>query len=126
VDDLVLLTAAREAKSRAYAPYSRFPVGAAVLTKKGAVYTGCNIENASLGLTVCAERAAVFNAVCAGERDLEALAVSADTPGHCRPCGACRQVLAEFSDDIRVIMGNMNMEYEVKTIKDLLPDSFKI
>ena len=123
---MALLMAAREAKSRAYAPYSRFPVGAAVLTKKDAVYTGCNIENASLGVTVCAERTAVFNAVCSGERDLVALAVIADTPGYCRPCGACRQVLAEFSDDIRVIMGNMNMEYEVKTIKDLLPDSFKI
>src|ERR1700760_1380000 len=97
-DDLV--TAARAARERAYAPYSRFQVGAALRTRSGRVFCGCNVENLSFGLTVCAERAAVFAAVAAGEADFEAIAVVADSVQPVTPCGACRQVLVEFSSDL--------------------------
>jgi cytidine deaminase len=91
-----LLVAAREAATRAYAPYSQFPVGAALLTDDGTVITGCNVENASYGLTVCAERTAVFSAAAAGHRTVRAVAVTAPRLAAVTPCGACRQVLNEF------------------------------
>ena len=97
-----LLDQARRARETAYAPYSNFKVGAAVLTAAGEIFSGCNIENASLGATICAERVAILTAVAAGHRDLTALAVVADTPDPVAPCGLCRQVLAEFSPDCRV------------------------
>ena len=91
-----LIEAARQAREKAYAPYSRFKVGAAVLTSDGKIYTGCNIENASYGMSNCAERTAIFKAVSEGETKLEALAVIGDTNTPISPCGACRQVIAEF------------------------------
>jgi cytidine deaminase len=95
----LLIQQARAAAQQAYCPYSHYPVGAAVLTADGAVYTGCNVENASYGLTVCAERIAVFKAISHGHRDVVALAVVGGTPRQpATPCGACLQVLAEFAD----------------------------
>lgn len=119
-----LLFWAKKAREKAYAPYSHFSVGAALLTKKGNVYTGCNIENCSYGLTMCAERTAVYNALTAGEREFEALAVIADTDTPCSPCGACRQVLAEFAPKMPVIMGNLKGLILVQTVEELLPGFF--
>ncbi len=104
-----LLAVARQAREAAYAPYSGdFQVGAAVLTADGQIFTGCNIENASFGASMCAERVAIFTAVAAGQRQIKALAVIADTPQPITPCGLCRQVLSEFSPDCQVIMANVN------------------
>jgi cytidine deaminase len=94
---------ARAAAARAYAPYSRFPVGAAVLAGSGRVYSGCNVENASYGLCICAERSAIFSAVAAGEKSVRAVAVYTPTPLPTAPCGACRQVIHEFGPDALVI-----------------------
>jgi cytidine deaminase len=121
-----LITAARQARDAAYAPYSNFPVGAAVLTIDGQIFTGCNIENASFGATMCAERVAIFAAVAAGRRQLRALAVIAATPQPVAPCGLCRQVLAEFSPDCQVIMANLTGDYQVLTLAELLPFAFKL
>ena len=119
-----LLAAARQARNAAYAPYSNFPVGAAVLTADGRIFTGCNIENASFGATICAERVAIFTAVAAGQRRFQALAVIADTPQPVAPCGLCRQVLAEFSPDCLVIMANLTGHHQVLTLDQLLPFAF--
>ncbi len=118
--DLVAL--GREAREKAYVPYSRFAVGAALRAKSGHVYTGCNVENASYSLTICAERVAIFKAVAAGEREFDALAVVSETVAP--PCGACRQVLAEFGLDIKVIVAGVSDEGEVHTLRDLLPSAF--
>lgn len=120
-----LLNSALEAREKAYVPYSHFAVGAALRTAEGKIYTGCNIENASYGLTVCAERVALFKAVSAGERNFAALAVVADTPDVCSPCGACRQVLAEFGPELKVMMANLEGKMVVKDIQELLPGFFK-
>lgn len=117
-----LVAEAMKARERAYAPYSNFAVGAALLTKSGRVYTGCNVENAAYGLSVCAERVALFKAVSAGERDFEAIAIVTETMA--TPCGACRQVLVEFNDDIRVIVANMKGERRIFTSGELLPHHF--
>ncbi len=117
-----LIAKAIEARKQAYAPYSDFAVGAALLGKSGRVYTGCNVENASYGLSICAERVAVFKAVSEGERDFEAIAVV--TEKGVTPCGACRQVLMEFGDDIQVIMADAAGEYRVLTLRELLPEAF--
>ena len=101
-----LIRAAEEARERAYAPYSNYRGGAAILTRQGRCYTGCNIENASYGLTCCAERVALYKAVSAGEHDFDAIAVTAATDDFCVPCGACRQTLAEFSRNLKVYMVN--------------------
>ena len=108
---------------RAYIPYSHFPVGAALLCRDGTVFTGCNIENSSYPLGNCAERTAIFKAVSEGERDLAAIAIVADTPGPCSPCGACRQVMAEFRIP-RIIMANLKGEWCVVTLDQLLPYAF--
>lgn len=121
-----LLDQARYARETAYAPYSNFKVGAAVLTAAGDIFSGCNIENASLGATICAERVAILTAVAAGCRDLTALAVVADTPDPVAPCGLCRQVLAEFSPDCRVIMANTAGLVRLANLKDLLPLAFRL
>lgn len=118
-----LIKAARAARENAYVPYSKFKVGAAVLSKSGKIYVGCNVENASYGLTNCAERTAIFTAVSAGETDLAALAVVADTIGPTAPCGSCRQVMAEFGIT-KIILCNIKGESRVVSLDDLLPYSF--
>lgn len=119
-----LLQAARAARERAYAPYSNFAVGAALLGESGRIYAGCNVENASYGATLCAERTAVGSAVAGGERRFVAIAVVADTSGPCAPCGVCRQVLAEFGAEIQVIMANLQGAVEVRSVQELLPYGF--
>lgn len=118
-----LILAAVEARGRAYAPYSKFLVGAALLTSTGEIITGCNVENASYGLTICAERTAVFAAVAKGLTDFEAIAISLEGSG--APCGACRQVLHEFAPKLPVFMANPSgLEVRETTLDQLLPDSF--
>lgn len=115
-----LIERAMEMARKAYAPYSRFQVGAAVLAESGEIYGGANVENASYGATVCAERSAIFAAVNAGERKLKAIAVTAT------PCGMCRQVMREFCDPeaFRVIVAKTADDYRVFTLEELLPESF--
>ncbi|NLO90078.1 MAG: cytidine deaminase [Clostridia bacterium] len=121
-----LIEEAEKARKQAYAPYSNFPVGCAVLGASGTVYRGCNVENASLSLTLCAERAAIAGALCAGEREILALAIISHSPEPISPCGACRQFILEFGEDITVIMADRDKRYEVKKIKELLPLPFKL
>jgi cytidine deaminase len=118
-----LIDLANEARRRAYAPYSNYPVGAALRTKSGKVFTGVNVENAAYPTTMCAERTAVFTAVTSGEREFEVIAVATENGGS--PCGSCRQVLAEFGLDTVVLIadGNGNLVQEM-TVKDLLPGAF--
>lgn len=121
-----LISAAKDARNNAYCPYSKFAVGAAVLTDKGNIYTGSNVENVSYGLTVCAERIAIFKAVNAGERSIKAIAIVLDAQDFGAPCGACRQVIYEFGKDSDVIMATVNGNYEIKKIKELLPYAFSL
>jgi cytidine deaminase len=118
-----LLELAIEARRKAYVPYSRFPVGAALRTASGAVYTGCNVENASYGLTVCAERVAIWKAISEGEREFEALVVVTDISGS--PCGACRQVMAEFALEMPVMIADLEGNGQVLTVAQLLPEAFQ-
>lgn len=118
-----LIQAATEMRKQSYSPYSNFAVGAAVLSNDGYIYGGCNIENASYGLTNCAERTAIFNAVSDGKRNISAIAVVADTDRPCSPCGACRQVIGEFKIPC-IIMANLKGEYKTVTLEELLPFSF--
>ena len=104
LDAVALLEAARAAREQAYAPYSRFRVGAALLTADGTIVPGCNVENVSYGLTVCAERVAVCNAVAQGHREFVAVAIAAGTPSATPPCGMCRQVLFEFSPELTIVL----------------------
>jgi cytidine deaminase len=127
VDPLML--AAREAREQAYAPYSKFLVGAALLTRDGRTFRGCNVENAAYGLCNCAERTALFSAMAAGCRpgDFVRMAVVADTPGPVSPCGACRQVMAELCDEtMPVLLGNLADAMERTTVGALLPGSFRL
>ncbi len=125
MDDEALVELAKKARAHAYAPYSGFAVGAAVLAADGRVFVGCNIENASYGLTNCAERTAIFSAVAAGARELRALAVVADGALPCSPCGACRQVIAEFAVE-RIILANLAGKRRVVTKEELLPFAFSL
>ena len=118
-----LMDCAIKARENAYSPYSHFAVGAALLCEDGTLYEGCNIENASYGLTNCAERTAIFKAVSEGHIKFKALAVVADTEGPCAPCGACRQVMAEFNIPL-IIMGNLMGNIKIVTIEEVLPFSF--
>ena len=118
-----LMDCAIKARENAYSPYSHFAVGAALLCEDGTLYEGCNIENASYGLTNCAERTAIFKAVSEGHVTFKALAVVADTEGPCAPCGACRQVMAEFKIPL-LIMGNLMGNIKMVTIEEVLPFSF--
>ncbi len=117
-----LIAQAIEARKRAYTPYSHYKVGAALLGKSGKVYLGCNVENASYGHTVCAERTAVLKAVSEGEREFEAIAVVTRNGGS--PCGACRQVMAEFAPELTIYIADKNGAYRATTMNELLPDSF--
>jgi cytidine deaminase len=119
-----LLAAAAAVRQHAYAPASRFSVGAAVLADDGRVFVGCNVENASYGLTICAERAAVCAAVAAGARSLRAVAVATDLEVPARPCGACRQVLAEFGLQMDVLLLGRGGRVDATTLDRLLPDPF--
>ena len=118
-----LIQAARLALTNAYVPYSRFRVGAAVVSSNGEIFSGCNVENASYGLTNCAERTAIFKAVSEGQQQLTTLAVIADTPHPATPCGACRQVMAEFGIT-RVVMCNTAGERREMSLAELLPQAF--
>jgi len=122
----MLKKAARQAAGRAYAPYSRFRVGAAILTESGKVFAGCNVENASYGLCNCAERTAIFSAVAAGERKLRLKCVLVFTPTTkaTAPCGACRQVIFEFGPKARVISTCRSRDRQDRLITDLLPNAF--
>ncbi|GBC77929.1 Cytidine deaminase [bacterium HR08] len=122
--DAELIERATAARALAYAPYSEFAVGAAVLTADGRVFTGCNVENASYGLAICAERVALFKAVSEGARAFHRLAVVADTEVLVSPCGACRQVLWEFAPDLIVIVANLQGQMRVRPLRDLLPEPF--
>ena len=117
---------AEEAREHAYAPYSGFRVGAALLTKAGEIITGANVESASYGLTCCAERAAVAAAITAGARTFDALALVSDGEAPAPPCGACRQVLAEFAPQLRVTSYGQNGEVAEWTVDELLPHRFRL
>lgn len=115
---------AAEMRSRSYIPYSHYAVGAALLTKSGQIFTGCNIENAAYPVTVCAERTAIFKAVSEGERDFAAIVIATED-GQGYPCGSCRQVMVEFSQDMDVILADAEGNITVETsIRDLLPGAF--
>lgn len=120
----ILIGAASRARQHAHAPYSHFRVGAALRANSGRIFTGCNVENSTFGLTLCAERVAVFKALSEGERGFEAVAVVADTERVTPPCGACRQILWEFCPDSEVILSNFRGQIIVRRMSDLLPDAF--
>jgi len=119
-----LIAAARTAREHAHAPFSNFRVGAAVRAKSGRVFTGCNVENATYGLTLCAERVAIFKAISEGERGFDAVAVVADTDTLTPPCGACRQILWEFCGDAEVILANLEGKVERHRMAALFPKPF--
>ncbi|MBF4694923.1 cytidine deaminase [Fusibacter ferrireducens] len=123
MDYKILVEKAYDAMTYAYVPYSKFKVGAALLTKSGKVFTGCNVESASLGATNCAERTAVYKAISEGYREFEAIAIVSSGRDFTYPCGICRQVLVEFGKDIDIIVAK-DYDYEVYKIDDLLPRSF--
>ncbi len=122
--DEELVRVASLARQRAHAPYSKYKVGAAIRTKRNKVHSGANVENASYGLTVCAERTAAFAAVNSGDTAFDAVAIVIDDERLPTPCGACRQVLAEFSPDMRVILATAGGKRKVTTLRELLPDPF--
>jgi len=125
VDMKELIEQSKIARQTAYVPYSKFQVGAALLSEDGKVYHGCNIENSSFGLTNCAERTAIFKAVSEGVKKFQAIAIVADTVGPCSPCGACRQVISEFcGPDMPVYLTNLNGELLQTTVAELLPGAF--
>ncbi len=122
--DRELLTVAQQASVQAYAPYSGFPVGAALECEDGTVYTGCNVENAAYGDCICAERTAVVKAVSEGHRDFRRIAVYGSGKNYCMPCGACRQVLAEFAPEIEVLAAKAGGTYVSYPLSRLLPHTF--
>lgn len=119
-----LIETAKAARLQSVAPFSKFLVGAAVKTKAGKVYTGCNIESASYGLTVCGERVAIWKALSEGEREFIELAIVADTESLTPPCGTCRQIIHEFCEDATIVLANLHGETETCTIDELLPRAF--
>ena len=120
----ILIEAATKARENAFAPYSNFKVGAAVETASGKIFTGCNVENASYGLTVCAERVAIWKAVSEGARDFIGITIVADTDELTPPCGACRQIIWEFCGDIPVTLANLQDKSETLQMSKLLPKAF--
>ncbi len=127
MDYKILMEKAMEASKNAYVPYSKFPVGACVLTENDKIYTGCNFENASYGLTICAERNAIGSAITDNERKIKAIAIYSPNKENCYPCGACRQVLFEFKsqDGVVIILKNGD-ELALHKIEDLLPGGFSL
>jgi len=125
VTDRELLNIAKQASENAYAPYSRFKVGAALECESGRVFTGCNVENAALGSTMCAERVAVYKAVSEGEIHFSRIAIYAESVDYCMPCGACRQVMSEFSQDMEVLCAKATGSYVSYRLNQLLPHTFK-
>ena len=119
-----LVDQARKARERAWAPFSGFKVGAALICKGGRIYTGCNIENDSMSLSICAERTAMIKAISEGDRDFEAMAIIADTPSLTYPCGACRQMIWEFGPEVCLILSNIKGDLKQVSIKELLPEAF--
>jgi cytidine deaminase len=119
-----LIEAARRARENAYAPFSHFQVGAALRTPAGRLIGGCNVENASYGLTICAERVAIFKAISEGEREFDAIAVVTDADRLTPPCGACRQIIWEMCGNVEVVLANLKGQVEVHRMKDLLPLPF--
>ena len=120
-----LIEEAKKAREKAYVPYSKFKVGAALLTKDGKVYRGCNIENAAYSMCNCAERTALFKAYSEGDKEYAALAVIADTDRPCSPCGACRQVISELCPkEMKVILTNLKEDIQELTVEELLPGHF--
>jgi len=119
-----LISAAKQAREHAHAPFSNFKVGAALRTVSGRIFGGCNVENATYGLTVCAERVAIFKAISEGERQFDAIAVVTDTPTLTSPCGACRQLIWEFCGDVPVILSNLQGKTEVILMQTLFPKPF--
>jgi cytidine deaminase len=119
-----LIAAAKRARENAHAPYSNFRVGAALRASSGRIFGGCNVENATYGLTVCAERVAIFKAVSEGERGFNAISVVTDTDTLTPPCGACRQLIWEFCGDVPVILANLKGKIEVIQMKELFPKPF--
>lgn len=126
MNDRELLNLAREAAANAYIPYSKFPVGAAIECADGTVYTGCNIENAALGSTICAERTAVCKAVSEGHRKFRRIAIFGEGENYCMPCGACRQFMAEFSPEMEVLCSKAGGRYVSYKLSDLLPHMFTL
>jgi cytidine deaminase len=121
-----LIAAALAARENAFAPYSKFRVGAAIEDTAGRIHTGCNVENATYGLTVCAERVAVFKAISEGVRKFRRVAVAADTDRLTPPCGACRQILWEFCGDIEIVLVNLRGQTETHRLRDLFPKPFDV
>ena len=121
MDNSELISAARDARRHAYAPYSQFAVGAALLTRSGKIFVGCNVENVSLGLTICAERAAIGCAIASGQSDFVAIAVVTDSASPALPCGACRQVLSEFSPTMKIIAATLSGDVQEFSLQELLP-----
>jgi cytidine deaminase len=123
-DFSVLVDSAIQARQKAWAPFSKFKIGAAILTKDGKIYTGCNIESASYGLTVCAERVAIWKAISDGQKEFIGIAIVADTEDLTPPCGACRQIIWEFCNDIIVILANLQDQRRTFKASELLPNAF--
>ena len=121
-----LLNAALAAREHAHAPFSKFKVGAALEDSDGRIHTGCNVENATYGLTLCAERVAVFKAISEGARQFRRVAIAADTDDLTPPCGACRQILWEFCGDIEIVLVNPRGKTETYQLKDLFPKPFDV
>jgi len=121
-----LIAAALAARAHAFAPFSKFRVGAALEDAGGGIHTGCNVENATYGLTVCAERVAVFKAISEGVRNFRRVAVAADTASLTPPCGACRQILWEFCGDVEITLVNLQGKTEIYQLKDLFPKPFDV
>ena len=126
MNDRELLRIAKEASLNAYVPYSGFPVGAALECEDGTVYTGCNVENAAYGDTICAERTAVVKAVSEGKRSFVRIAIYGEGQNYCMPCGSCRQVLAEFSPEMEVLCAKAGGRYVSYRLAELLPHTFSL
>jgi cytidine deaminase len=123
-DSEKLIEIAKQAREKASAPFSNFKVGAVLVGKKDEIFTGCNIENASYGLTMCAERVAIFKAISEGAKDFQKIVVVADTDDLTPPCGACRQIIWEFCGDVEIILANLQGKTEIFQMKELFPRAF--